>query len=686
MNATGSALMLMAASAALTAAPAWADPPAQAAQPAAAAPEPQPQTAPPPPDNPVADAARTAAPFPKDSDTMTPPPAAQLQPPPLTPEEHQQLEPQPMTPPDALDQALIPGRRRPGELQGPLPPKVVQNNPGAVPMPPVSAFPDNEFPVPDRWRLATALCPDKIFQALQAICHSPLDPYHQSTIKGDRPLDRKKLPWLPIHDDDWFFALSGISDTVVEPRSFPTPVGTQTTSRPGSLDSFGRASSLFLSQTITVGMELYKGQTTFKPPEIEYKLTLAYNYNYTDVNEKRVLFVRPSAPTHRSDAFLGVQEAFVDYHIHNVDSRYDFDSIRVGIQNFQADFRGFLFNDEDLGVRLFGNRDDNRFQYNIAAFWRLEKDTNTGLNDLGQTPRHDWIFIANVYRQDLPAPGFTSQLIVAHDFDREKDDIYYDKNGFPVRPALLGNHRGRDYDITYLGYNGDDHFGRLNLTLSIYGALGEDRNSIFTSKPAKVRAFFIAAEPSYDVDWARFRLSLLYASGDKHPYDNTETGYDAILEDPIFAGADTSYWIRQSIPFVGGGRQIGINGRNGVLDDLRSSKDEGQSNFNNPGTVLLGGGADFDLTPTLRVSANVNHLSFATTAVLQALRNEGSVPREIGWDYSVSAIWRPRMTQNIVFRLSAAMLDAGSGFRDLFTQSNGSGRYYSVLANAILSF
>ena len=58
----------------------------------------------------------------------------------------------------------------------------------------------------------------------------------------------------------------------------------------------------------------------------------------------------------------------------------------------------------------------------------------------------------------------------------------------------------------------------------------------------------------------------LYASGDSDPYDNIETGFDAIFENPIFAGADTSYWIRQSIPFAGGGRAIAINGRNGILN------------------------------------------------------------------------------------------------------------------------
>jgi hypothetical protein len=419
-------------------------------------------------------------------------------------------------------------------------------------------------------------------------------------------------------------------------------------------------------------MSLFKGSTAFKPPVIEFRLTLAYNINYAQASERLLLSIKPTKPPHRTDGFVGVQEAFI--------------SVRVGIQEFQADFRGFLLNDNMLGVRFFGNRDDNRFQYNLAAFQRIEKDTNSGLDDLGQPLRKDYVFLANAYRQDLPVPGFTSQVTAVYNRNREANDIYYDQNGFPVRPALIGDFRGRNYDVVYLGYNGDGHFGRINLTVSTYAALGQDRNNIFTGRPAAIRAGFAAAEASYDFSWIRVRLSGLIASGDSKPRDNKETGFDAILEDPIFAGADTSYWIRQSIPFAGGGQAIGLNGRNGVLADLRSSKDDGQSNFNNPGTVLIGIGGDFDLTTTLRLSANVNHLSFVTPAVLKALRMQGNISREIGWDYSLSAIWRPKMTQNIVFRLSGAMLAAGDGFRDLFTQSNGSGLYYSVLFNTVLSF
>ncbi len=591
------------------------------------------------------------------------------------------------------DEALIDGRRRPGKQRG-LPEPIRQENIGAVRAPPPEAFPgDPDFPIPDRWRLAETLG--------VAHKHRFLDPYNQNPLKGDIPLciatpeeqERRTKEGLKkcrtpkfLHGEGWFLSLSATSDTVLEPRSFPTPVGVQTTQNAGSNDIFGRANSFVASQTFLIGASLFKGSTAFKPPEIEYKIALALNANYVEVNEKRVLFVEPSKPNHRFDHFLGVQEAFVDYHIRNVSDNYDFDSVRVGIQPFQADFRGFLFNDQQLGIRFFGNRDNNRWQYNFAVFWRLEKDTNSGLNAILDRPRDDFIFAANLYRQDFPVVGVTSQISFTYNLNREGKRIHLDTNGFPVRPALLGDIRGRSYDVAYLGYAMDGHFGRLNVTSQAYLALGQDRNSFFTSKPANIRSYFFAAEPSMDFDWVRVRLSALYASGDSDPYDYSETGFDAILENPIFAGADTSYWIRQTIPFAGGGRAVAINGRNGILNSLRSSKDEGQSNFNNPGTVLLGGGADFDISPTLRVSSNINHLWFANTTTLQALRNEGSIPKDIGWDLSAAAIWRPSAIQNVVFRLSGAVLAPGKGFADLFAAAKRDKGFYSFLFNAVVSF
>ena len=579
------------------------------------------------------------------------------------------------------------GRRRPGTPQHELEEPVVQENPGAIRSPPPEAFPTDQIPIPDRWRL---------IETLGVVRERRLDPYNQNVLKGDRPicvgeerpdsLGCRAHRALGLHGDDWFFVLTAVSDTVIEPRTFPIPVGVQTTRRPGSLDVFGRSESLVLAQTFIVGAALIQGSTAYMPPHREYRVTLAVQANYVDVPERRILFVEPSRGTNRFDYALGVQELFVDDHLRNVSDRFDFDSIRIGIQPFQFDFRGFLFNDNQLGVRLFGNRDNNRFQYNLAAVWRLEKDTNSGLNNILQWPRSDFILHANLFRQDFPFVGLTSQVSLTYNMNRERGDIEVDDNGFPVRPALIGNLRGRNYDVVYLGYAADGRIGRMNISAQIYGALGSNRDNIFTGENARITSFFAAAEPSYDRDWIRIRGAALYASGDGDPYDNSESGFDAIFENPIFAGADTSYWIRQTIPFAGGGRAISINGRNGILNSLRSSKEQGQSNFVNPGTILLGAGADFDITPTFRLSANVNHLWFARTGTLEALRMQGTIRNDIGWDVSAAAIWRPQMTQNIVFRASVAALQPGTGFRDLFENQERQDRYYSVLLNAIVTY
>ena len=388
------------------------------------------------------------------------------------PVEAEEAERDPLAEPDT---GIIDGRRRPG-YQPRLPDKVSQENIGAVRPPPPEAFPTEEFPIPDRWRLV---------ETLGLVKERWYDPYNQNTYKGDRPINPAKVPWLPIKGKDWFIVASAVSDTVVEARTFPIPVGVQTTERPGDIDVFGKDGSEVYSQTFIVGAALIKGMTAYKPPDIEYRVTLALNANYVNVPEKRVLFVEPSKPSRRFDHFLGVQELFLDYHIRNTSDRFDFESIRVGIQPFQSDFRGFLFNDQQLGIRYFGNRDNNRWQYNLAAFWRLEKDTNSGLNSVVQRPRNDWLFIANLYRQDLPVPGLTSQITVVYNMNRERDRIEIDDNGFPVRPALLGTLRGREYDVAYLGYSADGRIGRINLSASIYAALGTDRASFFTDRNAK---------------------------------------------------------------------------------------------------------------------------------------------------------------------------------------------------------
>jgi hypothetical protein len=517
-------------------------------------------------------------------------------------------------------------------------------------------------PVPDRWRIVESL----------GYPENRWDPYNNNNpIKGDRP----------VWGDDWFYNLSVISDTVFEPRNFPVPVGAATTARPGQLDLIADGDQFLFNENLIIENVWYKGDTVFRPPDHEFRLITVFNFNHTVVDEVGLLKADPAEGDTRSEAYLGIQGAFWDYHIRNVSDRYDFDSFRVGIQPFSSDFRGFLFQDNQLGVRVFGTRNNNIIQYNLAWFRRLEKESNSGLNDITDDLRKDDIFTANIYWQDFPTKGFISQASITYNRNREADDFFFDDNQFIARPSSLGFERGRDYDVTYLGLSGDGHFGRNNLTFSAYYALGDATNGVFTNEETDIQAYFFAAEVSRDYDWIRARLSFLHSSGDDDTFDTTEKGFDAIFENPQFAGGDTAFFIRQNVPLIGGGR-VALSGRNSIIPSLRSSKEHGQSNFTNPGITLIGFGADFDLTPQTRLSLNVNQMWFDETDTLQVARNQSRVDNNIGLDISAALIWRPLATQNIVFRMSGAVLNPGQGFEDLYGDSTP----YSVLGNFILAY
>ena len=549
-------------------------------------------------------------------------------------------------------------RRRPGH---PIEerPEYKEINPDAVnpaPVDLVGAF----VPLPDRWRIMETLGQK----------YPWYDPYNNNVYKGDKP----------IRDGEWFLELIGIADTIAEPRSIPTPTGITSSDHPGQNDIFSGINQTIFAQTLLIGADYYKGDTTFKPPEIEFKVTLGLQYNRVDTDDVRTLQIDPRHGTARDDGFVALQEIFVDKHLRNVSDRFDFDSLRIGIQPFSSDFRGFLFQDVQLGARLFGNRDNNRWQYNIAYFRLLEKDSNSGLNDVTETPRHSDVIALNVYRQDFPILGFTSQATIVYNHDRETSQ-FYNSNGGIERPASIGTGGPRKYDVVYPGYNCDGHLGRVNLTCSFYAAIGNNIG-LFTGEHSKIRAGFAAVEASMDFDWVRARLSGAYSSGDRKPFDDRSTGFSAIFENPIFAGADTSYWIRQNIPLIGGG-EVALTERNGLIPDLRTSREHGQSNFDNPGLELIGLGGDFDLAPKHRLSANLNELWFDNTKTLELARNQRPIGKRIGTDASVAYIWRPFMTQNIVIRLSAAALIPGEGLKNLYGSSD---TYYTVLGNFIFTY
>ncbi len=111
--------------------------------------------------------------------------------------------------------------------------------------------------------------------------------------------------------------------------------------------------------------------------------------------------------------------------------------MRFGIQPFSTDFRGFLFQDNQLALRFFGNRDNNRWQYNVAWIRRLEEHQQRAQRRAWSSRANDDTYVLNLYRQDFPVLAFTSQLTVVHNRNREDGEQFYDDNGFLQRPAPI---------------------------------------------------------------------------------------------------------------------------------------------------------------------------------------------------------------------------------------------------------
>ena len=171
-----------------------------------------------------------------------------------------------------------------------------------------------------------------------------LDPYDQNVLKGD----------LPIIGQDIFFILTAISETPLEFRALPTPSGVSAED-PGSEEFFGENRQYAVLPSGIFSFELFKGDTAFRPRDWALKITPVFNLNYVNVREKNVLNISPEEGNKRRRQDLGLQEAFGELKLFDVGDNFDFVSVRAGIQPFNSDFRGFLFRDNNLGVRLFGN-------------------------------------------------------------------------------------------------------------------------------------------------------------------------------------------------------------------------------------------------------------------------------------------------------------------------------------------
>ncbi|MEA2624318.1 MAG: hypothetical protein QOD06_363 [Candidatus Binatota bacterium] len=564
--------------------------------------------------------------------------------------------------------------------RGQEPPSGFAGRPQRIP----SETRDDFIPIEDRWRIGMPQWdryPKRPGEYPYQRGHW-WDPYNQNLLKGDYPI-------LP---PDKFLVFSLISDTLFEPRRIPTPIGVSAADRGRTQEFFGQSDQLLFNQNLVLSVEFFQGNTAFKPRDWEFRFTPVLNVNYLDAGEANAVNINSAEGATRTDGHVGVQELFFEYHVRDLSPWYDFVSTRTGIQGFTSDFRGFIFSDNNLGFRVFGNWESNRQQYNLAYFRPLEKDTNSGLNRLfvndAFDSREEDVVVANWFRQDTFWYGYTTQFSFHWNGDHA-DHLHYDNNRFITRPEAIGDIvrgvgilspdeidqndpnppvRGtpvfHDVDAFYLGWAGEGHIGRLNVSHAFYEVLGRDQHNPIAGRKTEINAQLAALELSVDRDWLRARASFFWASGDPDPTDDTARGFDTILDNMNFAGAGFSYWNRQGIPLAT--TRATLVNRFSLLPSLRSSKIEGQPNFVNPGLFLYNIGADLELTPRLRAILNLNYLQFAETKPLVVLLQQQGIDRDIGFDYSIGLQYRPLLIDNVIVVASAAALTPMMGFRDVF--------------------
>ena len=233
--------------------------------------------------------------------------------------------------------------------------------------------------------------------------------------------------------------------------------------------------------------------------------------------------------------------------------------------------------------------------------------------------------MANLYRQDFPVPGFTSQAIAVYNRNREDDDRSTTTTASRRARPRSGSRELRNYDVGYFGLNGDGHFGRINLTASGYCAIGQRRATRrLTGETADIQAFFAAAELSIDFDW--MRAAAVAACTRAATTIRSTTADDRLrcdlrepavrrrrhqLLDPPGGAADR----RRQCRAVGPQRRAC---RPAFVEGARASRTSSI-----PGLMLLGIGADFDVLPELRLSLNANYLRFDDTAVLEVAAPAG---------------------------------------------------------------
>jgi hypothetical protein len=547
-----------------------------------------------------APAPRQQTPAATPAQTPTPPPTSTPTP-----------APQP-SPADKTEEGR-PGGAQKGEqkpLQYPLPDWSPLGSAGPKTVDAKDAASEEFIPMPDRWRFPFPRH-DRYEPKMETpwVEGSTFDPYNQNVLKGD----------YPIHGNHTFLNLNLQSASTINPRV---------------VAAGGRREQFFTNQNLVMGAEIFGGTGAFEPKRWAVRVTTVANFNFIANNTLNPF------DSLRGNSRLAVEEAFFEKRLAVVGPNFDFLTLRVGMQNFNSDFRGFLFADNQLGARFFGTAHSQRDTYNIALFSMRQRDEVSQLHSFDR--RRQVVFLANWFRQDFGHKGYTALFNFAYNHDRGR--VTGDR-------ATL--------NVGYAGFHGDGKWGKLNVDHAFYWAFGHDRFNRLAGREQTINAQMAAFEGSVDKDWARWRGSFFYASGDGDLTDDRATGFDMIQDNPNFAGGPFQFWTQQTT-LVGGAVGI-LKNKFSLLPNLRNKFND-RSNFVNPGLLLWNVGGDFRVTPKLKVVTNLSYMRFARAGLLQQITGDPGINGGIGTDVSVGAKFRPFENENLFLVTGAAVLFPQGGY------------------------
>ncbi|MGH9863385.1 MAG: hypothetical protein ACRD35_08175, partial [Candidatus Acidiferrales bacterium] len=316
-----------------------------------------------------------------------------------------------------------------------------------------------------------------------------------------------------------------------------------------------------------------------------------------------------------------------------------------GLQGFRSDFHGLIFNDVGLGGRLFGEGKKNRLRYDLAYFKLFLKNGVSGFTDFSQPSRHQ-VVMARLTWDDFLFPGWNSEWTFHYNHDPRKN---------PGGERL-------ELNTFYAGASFNGHIGRWVFNPAFVAVAGHaDQLEAGVPVSHSVRGWMGLVDLQYPLDFWKFRLGYLYASGDSNPADRRDRGFDAISDGVVLFGGPLSYWVGENIKF---GRGDFVRG-NSFLPSLRGVN--GAANYINPGVQVANAGVDFTLSPRVQMAVNANYLRFASDG---AYTNRVLIlHRDAGLEGNLFVRFKPflsELNETVVVDTGFSLLNPLAGLRDAF--------------------